>query len=83
MTPNRFSIVSVDKVAGTVRVRGGAEAWTDLRCGETVVVTDEGTTRDIDQLYAGDIVTLEQQDGRAQQIRVVRRVWEEYSNPEW
>jgi hypothetical protein len=47
------------------------------------VVTDEGTTRDLEQLYAGDIVTLEQTDGRAQQIRVVRRVWEEYSSPEW
>jgi hypothetical protein len=28
-------------------------------------------------------VTLEQKDGHAQQIRVVRRVWEEYSSPEW
>ncbi len=71
---NRFSIVSVDKAAGTVRVRGEAEVCTDLNCGETVVVTDEGTTRDLEQLYAGDIVTLEQKDGRAQQIRVVRRV---------
>jgi hypothetical protein len=48
-----------------------------------VVVTDEGTTRDLEHLFAGDIVTLEQKDGRAQQIRVVRRVWEEYSSPEW
>lgn len=80
---NRFSIVSVDKAAGTVRVRGEAEVCTDLSCGETVVVTDEGTTRDLEQLNAGDIVTLEQKDGRAQQIRVVRRVWEEYSSPEW
>jgi hypothetical protein len=80
---NRFSIVSVDKAAATVRVRGEAEVCTDLSCGETLVVTDEGTTRDLEQLFAGDIVTLEQKDGRAQQIRVVRRVWEEYSSPEW
>jgi hypothetical protein len=80
---NRFSVVSVDKGAGTLRVRGEAEACTDLSCGDALVVTDEGTSRDLDQLNAGDIVTLEQEDGRAQQIRVVRRVWEEYSSPEW
>jgi hypothetical protein len=80
---NRFSVVSVDKAAGTLRVRGEAEMCTDLACGDAVVVTDEGSSRDLDQLNAGDIVTLEQKDGRAQQIRVVRRVWEEYSSPEW
>jgi len=52
---NRFSIVSVDKAAGIVRVRGEAEVCTDLSCGETVVVTDEGTTRDLEHLFAGDI----------------------------
>jgi hypothetical protein len=80
---NRFSIVSVDKAAGTLRVRGEAEACTDLSCGEAVVVTDEGASRDLERLNAGDIVTLEQQDGRAREIRVVRRVWDEYSSPEW
>ena len=53
---NRFSIVSVDKAAGTVRVRGEAEVCTDLSCGETVVVTDEGTTRDLEHLFAGQVV---------------------------
>jgi hypothetical protein len=52
-------------------------------CGEALVVTDDGTTRDLDRLHPGDIVTLDHKDGRAQQIRVVRRVWEEYSGPEW
>lgn len=80
---NRFSIVSVDKAARTVRVRGEAEVCTDLSCGDTVVVTDEGTSRDLEQLNAGDIVALEEKDGRAQEIRVVRRVYEEYSSPEW
>ena len=80
---NRFSIVSVDKAAGTVRVRGAAEACADLSCGETVVVTDEGTSRDLERLNAGDIVALEEKDGRARQIRLVRRVWEEYSGLEW
>lgn len=80
---NRFHVVSVDKAAGTVRVRGEADACTDLLCGEALVVTDEGTSTDLDRINAGDIVTLEQKDGRAQQIRVVRRVWEEYSSPGW
>ncbi|MGH7399824.1 MAG: hypothetical protein ACRELW_20090 [Candidatus Rokuibacteriota bacterium] len=80
---NRFSIVSVDKAASTVRVRGEAEVCTDLSCGDTVVVTDEGTSRNLEQLNAGDIVALEEKDGRAQEIRVVRRVYEEYSSPEW
>ncbi len=80
---NRFHVVSVDKAAGTLRVRGEADACTDLLCGEALVVTDEGTSTDLERINAGDIVTLEQKDGRAQQIRVVRRVWEEYSSPEW
>ena len=80
---NRFHVVSVDKAAGTVRLRGQAEACTDISCRDAVVVTDEGTSTDLDRLNAGDIVTLEQEDGRARQIRVVRRVWEEYSSPEW
>ena len=79
----RFHVVSIDKAAGTLRLRGEAEACTDFSCGEALVVTDEGTSTDLDRLNAGDIVTLEQTDGRAQQIRVVRRVWEEYSGLEW
>jgi translation initiation factor IF-1 len=80
---NRFQIVSVDTAGRTVRLRGEAEVCTDVSCGDAVVLTDEGASRDLDRLNAGDIVTLEQKDGRAQQIRVVRRVWEEYSSPEW
>jgi hypothetical protein len=80
---NRFSVVSVDKAAGTVRVRSEAEVCTDVSCGDAVVVTDDGASRDLDGLHAGDIVMLEQKDGRAQEIRVVRRVWDEYSSPEW
>lgn len=80
---NRFQIVSVDTAARTVRVRGEAEACTDLSCGDALVVTDEGSSQDLARLNAGDIVTLEQKDGHAQQIRVVRRVYDEYSSPEW
>jgi c-di-GMP-binding flagellar brake protein YcgR len=80
---NRFHVVSVDKAAGTLRVRGEAEACTDISCGGAVVVTDEGTSTDLECLNAGDIIALEQKDGQAKEIRVVRRVWEEYSSPEW
>ncbi|HEY7041316.1 MAG TPA: hypothetical protein VID28_20785 [Methylomirabilota bacterium] len=80
---NRFHVVWVDKAAGTVRVRGETEACTDLLCGEALVVTDEGTSTDLERINAGDIVALDQKDGRAHQIRVVRRVWENYSTPEW
>jgi hypothetical protein len=80
---NRFQVVSVDAGARTLRVRGESDACTDFSCGDALVVTDEGTTRDLERLHAGDIVTLEHSDGRAQQIRVVRRVWDEYSSPEW
>ncbi|HTI55615.1 MAG TPA: hypothetical protein VMC04_15360 [Verrucomicrobiae bacterium] len=80
---NRFHVVAVDTAAGTLRVRGESEACTDFSCGEALVVTDEGTSHDLERLFPGDIVTLEHKDGRAQQIRVVRRVWDEYSSPEW
>lgn len=80
---NRFQVVSVDMTAGMLRVRGEAEACTDFACGEALVVTDDGSSRDLAQVHPGDIVTLEQKDGRAEQIRVVRRAWDEYSSPEW
>lgn len=80
---NRLHVVEVDKAAGRLRVRNEAEMCTDLNCDGTVIVTDEGRSNDLAQLNAGDIVTMEQQDGRAKEIRVVRRVFEEYSSPEW
>jgi hypothetical protein len=79
----RFTVVSVDRATGTLRVRGESEICTELACADAVVVTGEGSSPDLDQLNAGDVVTVAQADGRVQQIRVVRRVWEEYSGPEW
>jgi translation initiation factor IF-1 len=46
-------------------------------------VTDEGRGQDLGTINAGDIVTMEWKDGRPSQIRVVRRVYDEYSSPEW
>jgi hypothetical protein len=34
-------------------------------------------------LFPGDIITMEEQQGRARQFVVVRRAWDEYSSPEW
>jgi hypothetical protein len=45
------------------------------------VVTDEGRTRDLAEINLGDIVMLEHSNGQATEIRVVRRVFEEYSSP--
>jgi len=80
----RHIVVSVDTSRGTVRVKGLADACTDLSCSEhTVVVSDEGTGADLALLNAGDIVRLEGPGGRPARIVVVRRVWDELSSPEW
>jgi hypothetical protein len=80
---DRYSVVSVDKAAGRLRIRSEAALCTEFACDEAEVVTDEGRTRDLDEINAGDIITLEHKDGKAKEIRVVRRVFDEYSSPEW
>ena len=80
---DRYSVVSVDKVAGRLRIKSEAELCTDFACGEAEIVTDEGRTRDLDEINPGDIIMLEHKDGKAKEIRVVRRVFDEYSSPEW
>lgn len=80
---NRFSVVEVDKAAGRLRVRNEAEMCTDLSCDSAVIITEEGRTNDLAQVNPGDIITMEHENGRAKEIRVVRRVYEEYSSPEW
>ncbi len=80
---DRFSVVAVDKAGGRLRIRSEAELCTDFACGEAEIVTDEGRTRDLDEINPGDIIMFEHKDGKAKEIRVVRRVFEEYSSPEW
>jgi len=41
---NRYSVVSVDKAAGRLRIKSEADICSDFGCGEAVVVTDEGRT---------------------------------------
>lgn len=80
---NRWSVVDVDKEGGRLRVKGVEDACTDLSCAGAVVVTEEGRTKDLDSVHPGDIITMERKDGRAREIVVVRRAYEEYSSPEW
>jgi len=82
---DRHIVVAVDATRGTVRVKGFADACTDLSCSEqTLVVSDDkGGRGDLTALNAGDIVRLEGPVGRPTRIVVVRRVWDELSSPEW
>ncbi len=80
---NRLTVVAVDQATGQIRVKSDAEMCSDLSCEGTLVVTDEGQSQDLGTINAGDIVTMELKDGRPSQIRVVRRVYDEYSSPEW
>jgi hypothetical protein len=80
---SRVVIVAVDPDNRRVRVKGEAEACTDLSCSErTVVVTDEGAAN-LAALNPGDIVRIDEVSGRPERIVVVRRVWEELTSPEW
>ena len=80
---DRLNVVAVDKAAGRIRVKSEAEVCSDLGCDGALVVTDEGQSNDLAKLNQGDIIMLETKNGRASQIRVVRRVYDEYSSPEW
>src|SRR3989338_601649 len=74
---DRYSVVAVDKAAGRLRIKSEAELCTDFACGEAEIVTDRGRTRDLDEINPGDIIMLEHKDGKAKEIRVVRRVFGE------
>jgi hypothetical protein len=80
---DRYRVVEVDKAAGRLRIKSEADMCSDFACGEAEIVTDEGRTRDLAEINQGDIVMLDHKDGKATEIRVVRRVFDEYSSPEW
>jgi hypothetical protein len=80
---DRFSVIEVDSKAGLLRVKGVAEACTDLSCQGAVVVDEGGDRSTLERLFPGDIITMDEKNGRASQITVVRRAWDEYSSPEW
>ena len=82
---DRHIVVAVDPASRTIRVKGAADACSDLSCSEqTLVVSDDaGARTDLGTLNAGDIVKLEGPLDRPRRIVVVRRVWDELSSPEW
>ena len=82
---DRHVIVAVDPARKTIRVKGAADACTDLTCSEqTFVVADDANgPADLAALTAGDIVQLEGPPAGLRRIVVVRRVWDELSSPEW
>lgn len=80
---SRLLVVEVDAERGRVRVRGAEDRCSELSCqGQTLVVTDEGTTADLRTLNPGDIVKVDSDAGRVQRIVVLRRAWEEWASPE-
>jgi hypothetical protein len=79
----RFCVVDVDKNAGRLRVKGMADVCSDLSCEGAEIITEEGVTKDLETVRPGDIIKMDQKDGRAHEIVVVRRAYEEYSSPEW
>jgi len=78
----RLTVVEVDAVRRRLRVRGEADACSELSCVErTLVVTQEGSGG-LEALNPGDIIKIEPANGRAETIVVLRRAWEEIASPE-
>ena len=82
---DRHVIVAVDPARKTIRVKGAADACTELTCSEQtfVLADDVDGPADLTALNAGDIVKLEGTPAGPRRIIVVRRVWDELSSPEW
>lgn len=80
---SRLMVVEVDARTGRLRVKGEAEACSDIACSEaTVVVADDEGPATLHTLNPGDIVRVESAPGQPQRIVVLRRVWEELTSPE-
>jgi hypothetical protein len=81
---HRYTVVEVDPDAGRLRLREHGGACRDLTCrAETVVVGDDGQRSELHGLNPGDIVRMDAAAGRADRIAVLRRVWDEFSSPEF
>lgn len=79
---SRLTVVDVDPTGGRLRVRGEADACSELSCPpEVLVMTEEGSAG-LQALNPGDIIKLEPPAGRPEKIIVLRRVWEEIASPE-
>ncbi len=80
---SRLMVVEVNRAEGRLRVRGEADACSELSCSsETLVVTDENSSAGLDALNPGDIIKVEPASGRLTRIVVLRRAWDELASPE-
>ncbi len=80
---SRLMVVEVNRAEGRLRVRGEADACTELSCSaDTLVVTEEDTGAGLDALNPGDIIKVEPASGRLTRIVVLRRAWDELASPE-
>lgn len=78
----RLTVVAVDPPRRRLRVRGEADACSEITCGEqTLVLSDEGRGG-LDALQPGDIVKVEPAATRPERIVIVRRAWDETASPE-
>ena len=79
---SRLTVVEVDVSRGHVRVRGEADACSDLACGrQAVVLTEEGDAG-LAALNPGDIIRIESVGDQPERIVVLRRAWDETASPE-
>jgi hypothetical protein len=75
----RLTVVAVDALRGQVRVRGEADACSDVSCGpQAIVLTDDGAAG-LGALNPGDTIRIEP---AGRQIVVLRRAWEDTASPE-
>jgi hypothetical protein len=78
----RLTVVQVDAAQGRLRVRGEADACSEITCGEqTLVLSDEGRGG-LEALQPGDIVKIVPAALEPQHIVIVRRAWAETASPE-
>lgn len=80
---SRLMVVEVNRAEGRLRVRGEADACTELSCSaETLVVTEEDARAGLDALNPGDIIKVEPAGTHPARIVVLRRAWDELASPE-
>lgn len=78
----RLTVVAIDPARGRLRVRGEADACSEITCGEqTLVLSDEGRGG-LETLQPGDIVKVEPAGSQPERIVIVRRAWDETASPE-
>jgi hypothetical protein len=78
----RLTVVEVDPAQRRLRVRGEADACSDITCGEHTLVLSEEGQGGLEALHPGDIVKVEPAAARPERIVVVRRAWDEIASPE-